>query len=97
MLLRIGEVRSLIPTSVHVMALTATATRSDISFISRSWPKKPICHYESPSNPKFDLCCWIVQKYTRDIPKLGPEIGNREKQVSQNNHNIIWTFFWSVW
>ncbi|XP_064395283.1 ATP-dependent DNA helicase RecQ-like [Halichondria panicea] len=35
MLLRIREVRSLIPTSVHVMALTATATRSDISFISR--------------------------------------------------------------
>ena len=35
MLLRIGEVRSLIPTSAHVMALTATATRSDISFISR--------------------------------------------------------------
>ena len=27
--------RSLIPTSAHVMALTATATRSDISFISR--------------------------------------------------------------
>ena len=35
MLLRIGEVRSLIPTSAHVMPLTATATRSDISFISR--------------------------------------------------------------
>ncbi len=53
---------------------------------SYCWPKKPICHYESPSNPKFDVCCWIVQKYTRDIPKLGPEIGNREKQVS-----------WSSW
>ena len=34
-LLRIGEVRSLIPPSVHVMALTATATRSDRLSITR--------------------------------------------------------------
>ena len=35
-LTRIGEVRSLIPASVHVMALTATATRSDRIAVTRT-------------------------------------------------------------
>ena len=35
-LTRIGEVRSLIPSSVHVMALTAAATRSDRIAVTRT-------------------------------------------------------------
>ena len=36
MLKRIGEVYSLIPSSVHMMALTATATRSDRLTVTRT-------------------------------------------------------------
>ena len=53
-LARIGEVRSLIPSSVHVMALTATATSSDrIAVTQMIGLQNPYTLKQTPSKPNI--------------------------------------------
>ena len=54
MLARVGEVRSLIPSSVHVMALTATATSSDrIAVTQMIRLQNPYTLKQTPSKPNI--------------------------------------------
>ncbi len=59
---RIGEVRSLIPPAVRVMALTATATRRDRLSVSCSINKvkEPIHSHEVPNKAKSDLFSGVI-------------------------------------
>ena len=53
-LARVGEVRSLIPSSVHVMALTATATSSDrIAVMQMIGLQNPYTLKQTPSKPNI--------------------------------------------
>ena len=53
-LARVGEVRSLIPSSVHVMALTATATSSDrIAVTQMIGLQNPYTLKQTPSKPNI--------------------------------------------
>ena len=54
LLARVGEVRSLIPSSIHVMALTATATSSDrIAVMQMMGLHNPYTLKQAPSKPNI--------------------------------------------
>ena len=63
MLLRIGEVRSLVPSSVHMLALTATATRPDHEEVIRVLGmKNPSIVAVSPCKP--NIIYMVMQRPT---------------------------------
>ena len=78
-LARVGEVRSLIPSSVHVMALTATATSSDrIAVTQMIGLQNPYTLKQAPSKPNIVYHIGSFKTVPEPLNNLLTDLGLRE-------------------
>lgn len=84
----IGEIRSLIPSHVGLMALTATASRSSIKEICTVLcMKKPVIISESPNKPNIKY--EVLQKGATPEETLGPFIDEVRQKGTDTDRMLI--------
>lgn len=76
----IGELRSLFPTSVHLLALTATATCATMKVVKeRLSLQNPVIIGVSPNRPNIYLSMWDKMKLEEFSKQISTELASRKK------------------